>query len=200
MFVQVIQGKTHDAAALKAAGDRWIAELSPGSPGWLGTTSGVTDDGTYLAMVRFDSEDAARRNSDRPEQHDWWMETSKLFSGDVTFHDCSEVDLMDGGGSDQAGFVQIMQGRVRDVARVRELQAEISKHPGFRPDVLGGVVGMHGTDGFTMAIYFADEKSAREGEQAEPPAELAPLFEEQMSLMEDMSYFDIRDPWLRSAG
>ena len=200
MFVQVIQGKTHDPAALKAAGDRWIAELSAGSPGWLGTTSGVTDDGTYLAMVRFDSEDAARRNSDRPEQHDWWMETSKLFSGDVTFHDCTEVDLMNDGGSDQAGFVQIMQGRVSDVARVRELQAEISKHPGFRPDVLGGIVGMHGTDGFTMAVYFTDEKSAREGEQAAPPAEMAPLFEEQMSLMGDMIYYDIRDPWLRSAG
>ena len=68
MFIQVIQGKVADAEGLRAAMDRWGRDLQPGATGWLGTTGGITDDGTFVATVRFDSEDAARRNSERPEQ------------------------------------------------------------------------------------------------------------------------------------
>ena len=32
----------------------------------------MTADGRMVALVRFDSEEAARRNSDRPEQGAWW--------------------------------------------------------------------------------------------------------------------------------
>jgi hypothetical protein len=199
VFVQVIKGRTEDASALKAAGETWIEKLSPGAAGWLGTTAGVTDDGTYIALARFESDEDARRNSDRPEQHAWWMETAKLFSGDVEFRDSTQVELMDDGGDDRAGFVQVMQGRVTDMDRMRELQAEISKHPGSRDDVLGGVVAIHGDADFTMAIYFTDEAAARAGEQAAPPPEVAALFEEQMSLMQDVSYFDLRAPWMHSA-
>ena len=59
MFVQVIQGQVADAGKLKAALDRWIQELAPGSIGWLGTTAGVTEDGRFIELARFESEDAA---------------------------------------------------------------------------------------------------------------------------------------------
>ena len=42
MFVQVITGKVTDAAAVRAAFDRWLDELAPGAKGWLGSTAGVT--------------------------------------------------------------------------------------------------------------------------------------------------------------
>ena len=44
-----------------------------------------------MGVARFESREAAMRNSERPEQGDWWERCSKLFTGDVTFHDCSRV-------------------------------------------------------------------------------------------------------------
>ena len=40
MFVQVIQGQVADAGEVRAALDRWAAEVAPGSIGWLGSTPG----------------------------------------------------------------------------------------------------------------------------------------------------------------
>ncbi len=85
MFVQVIQGPAPDADELHAALDRWARDLAPGAGGWLGTTAGVTDEGAFIALARFESAEAARRNSGRPEQDRWWAETSTLFAGEATF-------------------------------------------------------------------------------------------------------------------
>ncbi|MFW5899005.1 MAG: hypothetical protein ACOCUN_00905, partial [Jiangellaceae bacterium] len=71
MFVQVIEGRTENADGLHAAMDKWAEDLAPGASGWLGSTAGVTSDGRFVALVRFESEEAARRNSDRPEQGRW---------------------------------------------------------------------------------------------------------------------------------
>src|SRR3712207_6112514 len=119
MFVQVFQGRTSDPDALRAALERWMRELAPGAIGWLGSTDGVTDDGTFVAVARFESAEAAARNSERPEQGQWWAETEKLFDGEVTFRDSEDVDVELYGDPDRAGFVQIMQGRVTDIARAR---------------------------------------------------------------------------------
>ena len=203
MFIQVIQGHVSDKDEIRAALDRWEQTVAPGAIGYLGSTSGVADDGTFISLARFESPEAARRNSDRPQQHDWWMETAKLFSGDVAFHDCKEVVTFGQGGSDDAGFVQVMQGRVRDVDRMRELNEQYEAAGGdtFRPDVIGGVVAMHGDGGYTNAIYFTSEAEAREGEKKEAPAELKQLMDEEMSLHEgDLTFIDLHEPWLRSPG
>src|SRR6266540_2840622 len=100
MFIQVIQGKIGDVDGLREAVERWGEEVGPTATGWLGTTGGATADGTAIAVVRFESEEAARRNSERPEQGQWWAEASKYFAGDVTFHDCAEVVTFGDGGSD----------------------------------------------------------------------------------------------------
>ena len=36
---------------------------------------------------------------------------------DVTFHDCSRIETLFGGGKDDARFVQVMQGHVKDRAK-----------------------------------------------------------------------------------
>src|SRR4051812_43049541 len=174
MFVQVIQGSVADADELRASLDRWNRDLGPGAVGWLGATSGVTADGRAIAMVRFESADAARANSERPEQHQWWMETSKLFAGDVTFHDSRQVYEFGAGGSDDAGFVQVIQGRVTDPDRALELMRQTEEPMReLRPDVIGGVIAVHGDDGFTQAVYFTSQEAAREGggETAPPGAQ-----------------------------
>ena len=144
MFVQVIQGQVGDAERARAAFDQWAEELAPGATGWLGSTAGVTEDGRLVALARFESEEAARRNSDRPEQDRWWAETSKLFTGDATFTDSSDVVLDVIGEPDNAGFVQVIQGRGNDSDRARELMSQDSSQwAAFRPDIVGSVSVLH---------------------------------------------------------
>ena len=156
-------------------------------------------DGQAVVLAYFESPEAARRNSERPEQHQWWMETSKLFAGDVTFHDCSEIHELGAGVPDQAGFVQVIQGRCLDVQRARELLGRMNEPMrAARPDVVGGMVCMHdGGDGrFTQAVYFTSETEARQGERRELPPQARTLFEEQMSILTDLVYHDLTEPWM----
>ena len=200
MFVQVFQGPVSDPAQVKETLDRWMAELAPGADGWLGSTAGVTDDGTLVALARFDSEEAARRNSDRPEQGAWWAQMADHFTSEPVFHESTAVDVDDHGDLDSAGFVQVMQGRTSDGDRARELMSDDDPAwEDFRPDVLGSLSASHDTDGWTMAIYFTSEAEARAGEQQEPPEAIRKVMAELDSLsVGETSYFDLRDPWLAS--
>jgi hypothetical protein len=191
MFIQVIQGKVADETGLRRCMDRWTEELQPGAIGYLGTTSGTCEDATFVALARFESEEAARRNSERPEQGAWWAETAKCFDGEVTFLDC---------GSDQAGFVQIMEGHTSDANRMRELlsQAGDRIHQ-FRPEIIGGTFATYGDDGYVEAIYFTSEAEAREHEKMEIPDDLRSLFEEEQGLGGEVTYLDLHQPMLVSA-
>jgi hypothetical protein len=201
MFAQVIQGRTSNPEGLRTAMDRWMQELRPGSIGWLGSTVGVTDDGTFIAVARFESADAAQRNSQRPEQSRWWEETSRLFDGEVTFRDSEDVTVDLQGDPDQAGFVQVMQGRVTDPDRAKEIMALIptdvmAEH---RPDMLGSVAIGHEGGAWTQVLYFTSEAEAREGERKEPPAELQNAMEEMGKLsVGETAFYDIRQPLLES--
>ena len=200
MFVQVFQGRVTDAAAIRAQLDTWSKELAPGAAGWLGSTAGVTEDGTFIALARFESPEAAQQNSERPEQSAWWQETEKLFDGEPEFHDGTEVDVDLPGDPDAAGFVQVMQGRTTDPARAREVMNDDSlDFEKFRPDVLGSLNVQHDGDAWTMALYFTSEEAAREGERKEPPPEMEAMMKELESLsVGEPSYFDLTDPWLHS--
>jgi hypothetical protein len=198
VFVQVIKGQVADAGRLRAAFDRWARELAPGAAGWLGSTAGVTEDGRFIALARFESAEAARRNSDRPEQDRWWAETSQALAGEASFADSSDVVLDLVGDPDGAGFVQVMQGRGNDPDRARELmEQDSSAWADFRPDILGSVAVLHDGGAYTMAIYFTSEEEAREGERKEPPPELKAQMEEMDALSEGMpEFFDLKEPWL----
>lgn len=200
MFVQVIQGEVSDGAEALAAMERWQRELSPAAKGWLGSTGGVTDDGRFIATARFESAEAARANSDRPEQDSWWTETSKLFTGEVTFKDSEDIDEDVTGDPDQAGFVQVIQGHGSDPARAREIMAQDpDKWAEFRPDVIGSVSVQHEGGAYTMTIYFTSEAEAREGEKKEPPPELKAQMDELEALSTgEPEFFDLKQPWLAS--
>ncbi len=200
MFVQVIRGQVSDPEQAHAALNRWSGQLAAGAPGWLGSTAGVTDDGRFVALARFGSQEAARRNSDRPEQGQWWMETSRLFTGEVTFRDSSDVTADVPGDPDTAGFVQVMQGRSSDPERARELMAQDPDDwAAFRPDVIGSVAVGHEGGAYTMALYFTSEQAAREGERKEPSPQLKALMEEMNHLSAgEPEFLDLRQPWLYS--
>ena len=200
MFVQVIKGKTSDPDGLRSALDRWMEELRPGAIGWLGTTAGVTEDGRAMAVARFESEDAARRNSERPEQDRWWTDTARLFDGEPTFQESSNVTTDLRGDPDQAGFVQMMQGRGTDGDRARELMAQDSDAwAAFRPEVIGSMVVEHEGGAYTMVMYFTSEAEAREGERKEPPPELMAGMEEMNKLsIGEPEFFDFKQPHIVS--
>ena len=114
MFIQVLQGRCNDVDQLRKQMDLWNETIADGATGFLGSTGGVTDDGTVIAVVRFDSREHADANSSRPEQDAWWRETSSCFEGEPSFADYDDAVTMLGGGSDDAGFVQIIRGKVDD--------------------------------------------------------------------------------------
>ena len=198
MFIQVIQGKASDPEGLKAQLDRWSEELAPGAEGFLGSTAGVAEDGTFVALARFESEEAARANSDRSEQGTWWEETAKHLEGEASFRDCSDVDTFLEGGDDLAGFVQVIQGRVTDPERMRSLREEaVPQLEEERPEVLGGYVAWDG-DFMTQVVYFASEHTAREGEGKVLPEELQEKLNEMRHLIEEPTYLNLTEPWIYS--
>jgi hypothetical protein len=201
MFIQVISGKVKDADAFQRLGDRWEAELKPGATGYLGVTEGTTDDGRFVVAARFESKEAAAKNSDRPEQGAWFAEMEKVVD-DVTFHDCSRIETLFGGGKDNAGFVQVMQGHIQDAAKADTMfsrAADAEKVLGqARPDVIGEVVAIHDDgDGYTDIVYFSSEADARANEKKEMPAEAQAMMQEFESALVVDEYFDLKRLTLR---
>ncbi|MQB00915.1 MAG: hypothetical protein GEU78_11595 [Actinobacteria bacterium] len=191
MFVQVLRGHAIDRDGVMRQLDRWREELTPGAEGWLGTTAGITDDDRFIASFRFDTQESAQRNSDRTEQDQWWNEFSK-FVDTPRFWDCTLVDQYKGGGSDEAGFVQVIMCRVLHPEEFRETVRSMAAAP--RDDVIGGVVAWLGSR-FTEFVYFTSEEGARKGESTTGQQAALELI---WPRTEDIEYFDLRTPWFAS--
>ena len=199
MFAQIIRGKVSDPDAVRPVVERWMKELGPNATGWLGSTSGVTEDGQLFVLVRFESEEAARANSDKPEQGKWWAEMERLFDGEAAFQDSNDVQVDTSGDPDAAGFVQVMSGEVTDPERVKQLMADQPDMRALRPDILGSVTVSHDEGKWTMVIYFKSEAEAREGEAKEMPPEALRAMEEMQSLsVGQPEFLDLKAPWLDS--
>ncbi|HVK20552.1 MAG TPA: hypothetical protein VM677_04250 [Actinokineospora sp.] len=198
MFVQIVQGKVSDAERMHEQLDKWMRDLAPGATGWLGSTCGVTDDGTCVCVVRFDTPEHAQQNSDRTEQGAWWSETSKLFSRGAEFLDSERVTVDMPGDPAKAHFVQIIEGRATDASAAMAMSMDNSdKWAEFRPDVLGSVAANFTGGRYAMEMFFTDEAEAREGEQKEPPAELkAQMDQMQAMAAEPPTFLDLRNPWM----
>jgi hypothetical protein len=200
MFIQVIEGKVKDAAALQRRLEVWERDLMPGAIGYLGSTGGCTADGDCCLIARFESRFAAQRNSDRPEQGAWWAETERCFTGPVTFHDTEEVMVMAHGDLDSARFVQVMDGHVADRERAMKLERESDAMLAeMRPELLGAVTAFYDDDAFTEIAYFASQDAARRGERKELPAKAKDMVAEWERLMKVDRYLDIDSPWLTKA-
>jgi hypothetical protein len=196
MFVQVIEGRTSDAAALMEHGDRWQEEVRPGAIGYLGVTAGVTAEGRTVAIVRFEDEASARANSERPEQTAWFERMAGLYDGEPTFTESSDVTEWMGGGSNDAGFVQVMKSTGVDRAQVEKMDAAFEPFADQRPDLLGGLRIWTGPDSCIDVAYFTSEAEARKGEQAELPEEMQALMNDMVG-MGETEYLDLIDPQLR---
>jgi hypothetical protein len=199
MFAQVIQGRATDPAGLQKQWERWNQDIKPKAKGFLGATAGITPQGEFITIARFESEEAAKSNSDLPEQSAWWEETSQYLA-DPMFHDCTEVDTFAAGGSDDAGFVQVIQGKTKDVAKSRELDSRMEEGMReARPDVIGGITAWHPENGrFTSVIYFTSEAEARSKEKDMESAEDAQKYMREMEALSDgePKFLDLPEPWM----
>ncbi len=196
MFIQMIQGPCSRQDEVHALLDEWRRDLAPGASGWLGGTYGFTDDDQFMAVVRFESRDAAMANSNRPEQGAWAERFAELMAGPLEFHDCDDVTLFLGGGSDQAGFVQVIRGKVDDPDRLKAMLADTDTIHEMRPDIIGGSLAIEEDGTFTETVAFTSEEAARAGEQAEPPEEMR---EAMAYAMTNATYYDLHRPWFASA-
>ena len=203
MFIQIIQGKCTKPDEMHARFDTWLRDLAPSAPGWLGGTFGFTDDDMFVGVVRFEDKEQAMTNSGRPEQGQWWSETERLFDGPVEFHDAEKVLLMLQGGSDDAGFVQIIEGKLDDPALIEaEMDEMTNMLQKERPEILGTTFAIEEDGTFTEAVYFTDEAKAREGEAKAMPnrEDVRHLMEDWRRSTHDVRYLDLHHPWFASRG
>ena len=196
MFIQIIQGKCTRQDELRALADTWREEMAPSADGWLGGTYGFTDDDLFVGVIRFESREAAMRNSERPEQGEWARRMTDLIDGPVEYHDCDDVTVFLEGGSDSAGFVQIIRGRTTDPEKAKALLADTDQLKKMRPDIIGGTLALEADGTFTQTVAFTDEASARAGEQQEPPESMQSDID---ALFSNATFYDLRTPWFESA-
>ena len=193
MFIQVIQSKSSRRDEVRELMEEWGSMTDAGS-GFLGATYGFTDNDDFLGVIRFESKEKAMANSDRPETDAMSQRMAELMDGPPTFYDCDDVTVWGQGGSDDAGFVQVIQGKTDDPDRLKEAMSDDSDDMrSQRPDIIGGTFALTGDGTFINTVAFTDEASAREGEQKSGPPE------ELQSLMGDLTFYDLRDPWFASA-
>jgi hypothetical protein len=147
--------------------------------------------------VRFTDEASARANSERAEQSAWWSEFEKGLAGTPTFRESNDVALLFDGGSDKAGFVQVMEGSVSDRAKAEAFETPemLDELRRARPDLIGSVRAWFDGGKFVDVAYFTSEADARKGEKSE---EFSGPSDQYMALFGDMDFLDIRDPILTS--
>lgn len=197
MFVQLIRAPISDASALVRALDEWDSVLRAGATGFLGSTAGVSQSGEAIMLARFADEASARANSDRPEQGEWWSRLEASFTGPVTFFETGEVDVSMGGGSDDAGFVQLLIGRADRAAAAPVMTQADEVLRRERPDIVGGMTLWQPDGRYVDVAYFTSEEEARAGESRTLSDEGQSMFAKLGEVLPVDEYIDIPSPRLR---
>jgi hypothetical protein len=195
MFIQVIKGKSSHPDELRTLAEAWRDEAGGDAAGYLGGTYGVTDDGDFIGVVRFTSREDAMANSARPETDAFAQKMGALMDGPVAFHDCGDVTTFLDGGSDDAGFVQVITGHLDDPVRAKAMLEDTGDLRKMRPEIIGGTFAIADDGTYFQTVYFTDEESARKGEQTEPPEDVRAEME---SMMAGATFHDLRRPWFTS--
>ena len=197
MFVRVHRGQVDDRDDIRREWRCWERSLQDAPDGYVGSTAGIADDGTFVAMVRYESEAAARCiDAVSPGAERWRQACTRLRDHFVV--DSTETDVWNRGGTDEAGFVQIRLGMSSDPARLRDLyvnQQPVRMGP-YRPEVLGGLFAWYGDGGFALSAYFTSEDEARSGENLH---EFESFFDDISAVMQDVRYVDLHEPWFSTA-
>jgi hypothetical protein len=197
MVFRVLENSCDDKGDRWARGSLLTVELMPRAKGFLGSTIGIANDGTFYAFARFADEAAAKANSARAEQSAWWADTAKYFESEPTFRESSDISMLFDGGSDSAGSVQVMEGSATDRAKAEALETTemMNELRAARPDLLGSLRVWFAGRRFVEAAYFSSEKDAREGETS---VEFSGPQQQYMDLFGEMTFTELPNPILTS--
>lgn len=196
MFVQFIWGKVKDREAVTSLVKEWDTTIRPAAgDGFLGSTWGITEDDMMFVAVRFADEDAKNKLSDSPEQDAWYRRLVETgLEGEPKFAETGEVEIMGDGGSNDAGFVQVISGQFNDKDKWLEVNRKFTAldQP---PHILGGYDGLLENNRFVSVIYFTNEADARKAEAEGMPDDMEPLMDEWRSTMSGEPHFtDLKQP------
>jgi hypothetical protein len=192
MFVRFIRAAVADVDGLRAHLARGQGQTI-GAVGFVGSTAGISADGYFVALSRFDSPAAAAAYRARSEVGEWWPELLTYFDDEPVVKETERVSVLIS-GDDHAGFVQVMEG-TGDPAALTALDARFAEiAPTFRPDILGGYRAYFDDGTWADVTYYTSEAEARAGESREMPAEVAKLFEEFGRVAGITAYHDLDVP------
>jgi hypothetical protein len=193
MHVRFIRAKVADVDGLRAHLERGEGQLTADAVGFLGSTAGITATGDFVALARFDSAAAAAANRERIEAREWWRELLTYLDGEPVVKDTERVSVLMA-GSDDAGFVQIMEGTGDPDALAALDEQFVVIAPQYRPDIMGGYRAYFADGTWADVAYFTSEAEARAGESREMPPEVAKLFEEFGRVAGITVYHDLNEP------
>jgi hypothetical protein len=199
MFIRILRGQAHDAAATLAEVARWRRELGAGVLGWRRLTAGIGDAGELVLALRYDTEAAGTQDRDRPELAAWQRSVERHLTGPGRWYDCPVVHTMKAGDAGEAGFVRVVQGRLADPIRLAAMRDEVERTLRDRaPHVLGVTVAEHadGT-GFTELTYLTSERDTRAADR-QMPVEMAVQLGTVRSYVEGLEEVELRAPVLAS--
>jgi hypothetical protein len=198
MFVLTVAARTSAPDSLRRHVLTWRADVGISATGWLGSTAGVSGDGTFIFMLRFESEEAWLITSGVPEYANWWQVCGHHLDTTPSFTPSTAVTGILAGGSDDAEAVRVVQGRAtpsRLEASVRQLDTVPAA---ARAGVIGGLVAWHDDEQFTEALYFAAPAPGQLGLQAAASTPLGRFFQDHDAAIRGASVIDLVEPWLSS--
>ena len=197
MFIQMVQGECTRRTEMRALVDSWCSGIAD-EDGWLGGTYGFTDDNRFVGIVRFTDSKACIDAAQRPGAALFWAQALELLDSPVEIHQSDDVTLMFDGGADDAGFVQVLTGQLKDAAQMRYLVADqdmTAMLHATRPEILGATLAISQDGTFTETIAFTDEALARQGESIRMPEQVRRTLSDAVA---EVEYLDLRNPWFAS--
>ena len=196
MYIQTVQATCHQQDRMRRIVDDWSTEMAD-RDGWLGGTYGFTDDGRFVGVVRYESAAAREQLMQEPASRAGWEAALACCEGDLESHQSEDVMMMLDGGSDDAGFVQVMRGHIGDAKRVEHLASDemTSMLHQARPEIIGATMVIEPDGTFVETIAFTDEASARRGERQAMPDTVR---EDLQRAFADIEYADLHQPWFAS--
>jgi len=193
MFVQFIRATITDVEGLRAHLKRGRVELTPGVVGFLGSTAGISTHGDFVVLARYDSAAACTASRARPESEMWWRDLEAFIDGAPVVKESDRVSVLIS-GSDDASFVQIMEGTGDPDALAALDERFLELAPTYRPDIMGGYRAYFDDGTWADITYFTSEAEARAGESREMPTEIAQLFEDFGRVAGIVAYHDLTEP------
>jgi hypothetical protein len=160
MYVELLQGRAGDRAKLEDAWKYTLAKLAETADRWISATAGAASDGSFQALLGFESEEGAFVTADRLQANGTWDRLGRTVQ-ELRFSDCPRVRTFGGEDLDDTAVMQVRQGKVLQVDRLIATFEEAGRS-GSRRDragaALGGLLCWDETGTATSALYLGSRE------------------------------------------